>query len=503
MKSYELIRTAHRVYGKSIKQITREYGHHHSTIKKALSEKAPKYSQRESQPRPVIEAYLDVIDNWLLSDQKVHHKQRHTARRIYDRLVKENYFQGSERTVRHWVSVRKKELGIDQVETMIPLCPEVGKEAEVDWGEAFVIMEGKKRKVYLFCMRCRYSGKSFVRAYPFERQEMFFDAHIHAFDYFGGIFPVLVYDNLTTAVKKIMKGRKRIEQDGFAFFRSYYTFEARFCNPAKGNEKGGVEGFVGYSRRNFLVPYPEVKDFDELNQHLIKQCQSHCQKMLPRDGGERCIAELYEEEKASLISIPPVPYGWMRDIKTKVNTYQVVRVDNNYYSVPKTYGGCELTVLIGCWEIEIYSNHKKIESHPRSFGHNDWVLNPFHYLNTLKRKPGAFDSARPLKQWREQWPSAYELTLKSLRERKGFSAGTREFIEILQLHENYPEDQVQSAVELAAESSAWGLESIKLLLPPTWGPYLTPPSLPKDRIPGVTDVSLEEPNLANYDNLLN
>ncbi|MBF0239397.1 MAG: transposase, partial [SAR324 cluster bacterium] len=196
MNSYELIRTAHRVYGKSIKQISREYGHHHSTIKRALSEKSPKYSPRESQSRPVIEPYLELIDQWLLADQKIHRKQRHTARRIYDRLVQEKNFEGSERTVRYWVSVRKKELGICRIETMIPLCPQIGREAEVDWGEAIVIMGGKELTVYLFCMRPRYSGKAFVRAYPHERQEMFFDAHIHAFAYFGGVFPVLVYDNL-------------------------------------------------------------------------------------------------------------------------------------------------------------------------------------------------------------------------------------------------------------------------------------------------------------------
>lgn len=503
MKSYELIRTAHRVYGKSIKQISREYGHHRATIRNALSEKAPGYSGRKKQLRPVIEPVLSLIDQWLLADLGVHRKQRHTAHRIYDRLVEEVNFQGSERTVRYWVSVRKKELGIDHVETMIPLCPQIGKEAEVDWGEAIVIMGGKERKVYLFCMRPRYSGKSFVMAYPYERQEMFFDAHIHAFAYFGGVFPVLVYDNLTTAVKKILRGRKRIEQENFTLFRSYYTFEARYCNPAKGNEKGGVEGLVGYSRRNFLVPYPQIEDFEELNRYLIEHCQSHCQQTLPRNGGERRIAELYEEEKASLVSLPSAPYEWMRDINAKVNSYQVVRVDNNNYSVPKEYGGCKVIALMGCWEVLLYSNQKKIASHRRSFEHNDWVLNPFHYLNTLKRKPGAFDEARPMKQWREQWPRFYELTLEQLRKRKGFSEGTREFIEILQLHETHPEEQVQSAMQLAAESSAWGLESVKLLLHPTWGHHLQPPPLQKDRIPGVTDVCLEKPNLADYDALLN
>ncbi|MBF0240347.1 MAG: hypothetical protein HQM12_21790 [SAR324 cluster bacterium] len=230
---------------------------------------------------------------------------------------------------------------------------------------------------------------------------------------------------------------------------------------------------------------------------------SHDHNTLPRDGSERRIAELYEAERSSLVSLPSTPYDWMRDTKVKVNAYQVARVDNNCYSVPKEYCGCEILALMGCWEVHLYSNHKKIASHRRSFGHNDWVLNPLHYLSTLTRKPGAFDEARPMKQWREQWPRSYELTLAQLRTRKGFSEGTREFIGILQLHETYPEEQVQSAVQLVAESSAWGLESVKLLLHPTWGPHLQPAPLPKDRIPGVTDVRLEKPNLADYDTLLN
>ena len=258
MKQYELIRTAHRVYGKGIREISRDFGHHRSTMRRALAGDEPVYSRKKVPHSPVMEPVAATVEEWLKEDRKNHKKQRHTARRVYTRLVEEQGFKGGESTVRRWVRQKKQELGFDTTEAMVPLCPEAGKEAEVDWGTAQVIMNGVPTQVKLFCMRSRYSGKSFVRAYPLERQEMFFEGHIHAFSYFGGIHPVLVYDNLTTAVRRILKGKARLEQARFVSFRSYYTFQARFCNAGQGHEKGGVEGLVGYSRRNFLVPLPEV-----------------------------------------------------------------------------------------------------------------------------------------------------------------------------------------------------------------------------------------------------
>ena len=150
--------------------------------------------------------------------------------------------------------------------------PEQALEAEVDWGTAWVRMKGEDVQVKLFCMRSRYSGKSFVRAYPRERQEMFLDGHIRAFDWYGGVFPTVVFDNLKTAVRRILRGKARIEQDRFTALRAHYTFESRFCNPARGQEKGGVEGRVGFARRNFPVPVPEVADFEDLNAQLLERC---------------------------------------------------------------------------------------------------------------------------------------------------------------------------------------------------------------------------------------
>ena len=265
MDQFELIRTASRVYGKSIRQIGRETGHHRVTIRKALAGKEPQYRRQEKPRAPVMDPVAKIVEQWLLGDRQRPRKQRHTARRVYTRLLEEHEFTGAEVTVRRWVREWKAAQGWGRSEAVVPLDPEVAREAEVDWGTAWVLMAGRRRQVKLFVMRSRYSAKPFVRAYPWERQEMFFDAPMHAFHYYGGIFRELVYDHLTQSVKRILRGKKRREQERFVSFRSHYTYRARYCTPGQGQEKGGVEGLIGFARRNFLVPLPRVRDFEELN----------------------------------------------------------------------------------------------------------------------------------------------------------------------------------------------------------------------------------------------
>jgi transposase len=238
VNQYELIRTACRVYGRNISEVARLTGHSRNTIKKAIRGEPWGYKERSHQPFPVLDQYRTIIDSWLESDRDKPKKQRHTARRIYNRLVDEHGYSGSESTVRRYVRLAKVVLGIGTPCAFVPCDPEAGHEAEVDWGQALAIIAGEEIRLKFFCMRSKFSGKHFVRFYPCERQQAFFDAHIQAFNFFGGVFPVLIYDNLTIAVQKVLRGRGRIEQDEFGKFKAYYSFEARFCNPDSGHEKG-------------------------------------------------------------------------------------------------------------------------------------------------------------------------------------------------------------------------------------------------------------------------
>lgn len=501
MDQYESIRTLHRVYAKSIRCIARETGHHRKTIRKAIVGMEPKYRRKGAVRNPVMDPVAPIIRNWLQEDRSHPKKQRHTAHRIYKRLVEEHGFEGAESTVRRWVREYKASQGYSSVQAVVPLDPEAARQAEVDWGTALVVMAGEQRQAKLFCMRSRYSGKPYVRAYPWERQEMFFDGHMRAFAYFGGIFPEIVYDNLTSAVKKVLRGKQRIEQQRFTSFRSYYTFKARFCSPARGQEKGGVEGLVGYARRNFLVPLPEVDDFAELNRLLEAGCLDHDERRIGGREDRRTIAERHQEEQGRLIVLPARPYENSRPVRVKIDGYQTARVDRNRYSVPRGWVGRWLWADVGCDRVRLYAQDRQVAGHERVFSESKWQLDPLHYLNLIRERIGAFEVARPIRQWRGEWPQQYEVLLAGLRRNRGDNSGTREFVRVLQLHAQYPRVRVEQAIAQAVGVGAFDYAAVKQLLaqcensePPT--------PLPADLIPGLTDRTVAVSDLSRYNDLL-
>ncbi len=462
MDQYEFIRTSHRVYGKNISELSRMTGHSRNTVKKAIRGEPWKYRERENQPFPVLGFYLAIINEWLTNDKEQPKKQRHTARRIYNRLVSEHGYTGGESTVRQYVKMAKATLGINSSGAFIPCDPEAGFEAEVDWGTATAIIAGNRMQVKFFCMRSKYSGKHFVRAYPCERQQAFFDAHIHAFQFFGGIFPVLIYDNLTTAVRKVLHGKNRTEQESFRKFRAYHNFEARFTNPAAGHEKGGVEGLVGFARRNYMVPVPEVASIEALNCKLFEQC--NCYGSHKVTGREHTVEVLNETEKKQLLQMPEAVFSNLQILTGKVDKYATVIVEKNRYSVPTCYAGQEISVLLGVGQVDIFAKSRQLASHERLYGNNKWQLNPDHYLDLLQQRPMAFNSARPIRQWRESWPNALQQFLKRLCRVHGETKGIKDFISVLMLYRNYLADEVEAAVELALENNISSSQGVLHLL---------------------------------------
>jgi len=462
MDQYEYIRTAQRVYGKSIREIARETGHCRQTVRKVLKGEAPRYKEREHQAYPVLDPYVEIVGGWLEADKEVPKRQRHTARRIYHRLVEEQGFSGCESSVRRYVRYAKARLGLSGKEAYIPLDPECAQEAEVDWGRGMAIVAGVRMSARLFCMRPRFSGKDFVRAYPCERQEAFFDGHIHGFSYYGGVFRTLVYDNLKSAVLRVLKGKTREEQREFVTFRSYYTFKAVFCNSGCGHEKGGVEGLVGFARRNYLVPVPEVGSFDELNELLLRRCQARGAQRIA--GRRATIDELFAEERQRLLCLPVHPYPNVKLTQARVSHYSTVTVDHNRYSVPTCYVGLWVSVERGIDQIAIMKDGKRIALHKRAYGKDKWVLDPFHYLELLSRKPGAFEAARPIRQWRTQWPEDLERLLTRFRKRQGESQGTKEFLCVLMLYQEHGKDEVNRVVKWALDLGLAEAASVKTLL---------------------------------------
>ncbi len=459
---YEYIRIAHRVYGKGIRQIARDTGHSRNTIKKALRGEYSGYKSREHQPYPVLSPFLHIIDKWLEGDKERPRKQRHTAVRIYHRLRYEHGYEGSESTVRRYVCDARIRLGINMPDVFIPLDPQLGLEAEVDWGTCHAILAGEYVKLKLFCMRSKGSGKHFVQCFPCERQQALFEGHILAFSFFGGVLPVLIYDNLTTAVQKILRGKERKLQESFEKFRAYYNFTPRFCNPGQGHEKGGVEGLVGYARRNYMVPVPEADSLEQVNRHLLEQCIAYGDHRMA--GREKMVNELYEEEKQHLLPLPQVPFSNVEPRSGKVDKYSTVIIDKNRYSVPTRYAGLKVQVILKVDHVDIYQGSQKIASHPRLYGNNKWQLNPLHYLELISRRPQAFESARPIRQWREVWPECLEHLLKHFCHKQGHTGGTKDFIKVLMLFKEHDGGDVINAVEDAMAANVSSSEAVAHIL---------------------------------------
>lgn len=493
MDQYEMIRTAHRVYGENISEMARMTGHSRNTIKKAIRGEPWGYRERHHQPFPILEKYLPVIDGWLIADKDRPKKQRHTARRVYNRLVEEQGYKGSEGTVRRYVRFAKLSLGIAGSCAFIPCDPEAGYEAEVDWGTATAILAGEEARLKFFCMRSKYSGKHFVRFYFCERQQAFFDGHLRAFTFFGGVFPTLIYDNLTAAVQKVLHGKDRIEQEAYGKFKAYHSFESRFCNPGEGHEKGGVEGLVGFARRNYMVPVPEASDLKELNEKILSRCVAYGNHKMA--GRDRTVNELYEEEKTHLLALPEATFSNVQiPAGGRADKYATVIVDKNRYSVPSRYAGCKVKVLLSADCVEIFIGAKKLAVHERLFGNNKWCLNPDHYLELIQQRPLAFNSARPIRQWRQSWPSSLNALLERFCHAQGETKGIKDFVAVLMLYRDYKAGEVEAAVGLAIEHNISSSEGVRHLLAYANG---------TDRAiaPLATWSSLPEPDISAYGQL--
>ena len=458
---YEKIRRAYYIEHKSIRGIAREQGHSRKTVEKALAKSAPApYQRKVEQATPVLGAYKGRIEGLLIENEQLPRKQRYTGHKIYQVLVGEGY-RGSESGIRRYIGAWRQKHPSPAV--YIPLAFERGRDGQVDWGEGAVVLGGERRTVQLFTMRLNYSRRLFMMAFPHARLEAFLAGHVAAFDYFEGVPKRLSYDNLKTAVKASLGGHQRVEQAGFAAFRSHYLFESYFCNPAQGHEKGGVEHGVGYGRRNFLVPLPEVASFTELNAYLLAQCQADEARTVKGEG--QCIRDAWQAEKDYLLPLPATAYACCTTHQVTLTAYSQVVFETNRYSVPVGEGRKVLTLRAYPFQVEVLlPSGQMLARHERCYGREQDIFDPLHYLPLLHQRPAAFDYAKPLKQWRTTWPAVYEQALSSLRRQWPEGRGVREFVQVLQLHTTYPADLLEQAIGLALSFGCVHYEGVRLCL---------------------------------------
>lgn len=456
----ENIRRFYFIKRYSIRRIARENHYSRKTVRKAIADASvPKYWLSTPKPRRVMGPYLPIIENWLEEDKGRPEKQRHTAHRIYDRLVSEHSFQGSERTVREHVSKLRQ----DYSETAIPLEFDPGADAHCDWGEALIYLKGKPVTAQVLCMKLGYSGRPFVMAFPTQRQEAFFGGQRGAFEWYEGVPARISYDNLTVAVQKVLRGRKRIEQQAFTAFRSHYLFESHFATPATPREQGRVENLVGYMRRNYFVPIPEVESFEELNRILLERLKEDDGRISP--GKQVTIGEAWAEEKKKLLPLPRFPHRCCISLPVKANRFSLVNFDNNRYSIPVEYGmRSKLTLHAYAWKVEIACSDRIIATHQRSYEKGKDILKVEHYLPLLIKRPGAFPYAKPVRQWFASGsPEVYQEFLNSLS-CHGEGEGVRDFLQVLSLGQRYGRENVEEAMKQALLEKRVDIERVRQLV---------------------------------------
>lgn len=494
----EQIRRAFFVEGKSIRRIAREFRCSRPTVRKAIASAEPEvYTPIMPRPAPVLGPYKAQVDDLLTENERLPRKQRYTSHKIYETLWADGY-TGSESGVRGYIAQRRREQKRPKV--FLPLEFDPGSDAQADWGEGVAIIAGEWVQVQLFFMRLCYSRRPFVMAFPAQKQEAFFEGHVRAFHHFQGVPHRISYDNLKAAVQHILTGRNRQEQQSFIVFRSHYLFESHFCTPGQGHEKGGVEHIVGFGRRNFMVPIPNVASFEELNTHLLAQCLADDQRQV--EGQPVVIGAAWELEKPHLLPLPERDFDCCVTRPAVLNPYSQVVFETNRYSVPVERAYRNLVIKAYPFRIDILHLDEVIASHPRCYGREREVLDPLHYLPLLEQRPGAFEHAKPIRRWREEWPPVYERLLAHLQAQSSDGHGIREFVRILKLHRDYPADLVKQAVEQALEYGCAHADGVELCLRQLLTPEGSVPSLTLADLPTWAAVGTQPLDLGSYDRLL-
>ena len=488
---YLRVRRAVMVEGMSVREAGRTFGLHRDTVRKMLAYSVPPGYRRQTPPRRLkLEPFTGVIDHILGEDHQVPRKQRHTAKRIFERLRDEYGFDGQYTIVKDYVREHRRQTR----EMFVPLSHAPGH-AQCDFGEALVIIGGVQQKAHCFVIDLPHSDGCYVKAYPSETTEAFLDGHVSAFAFLGGMPQSILYDNTKLAVARILGDGKRQRTRAFTELQSHYLFEDRFGRPGKGNDKGKVEGLVGYARRNFLVPIPSFESFDALNAYLERRCLERMDARLR--GHTESIGQRMERDLDALLPLPPVAYDACDKQAGRVSSLSLVRYKTDDYSVPVAFGYRDVLVRGYVDEVVISCGSEVIAKHPRSYERDDFVYDPIHYLRLLERKTGALDQAAPLQGW--DLPEEFD-TLRRLLEARMGHRGKREYVQALRLLETFSQEKVHAAVRDAIKLGAISFDAVKhLVLCRLEG---RPPRLDLELYPYLPEVRVGTTSTKDYMSLL-
>jgi len=452
---YAAVRRYVLLEGHSRREAAGAFGLSRDTIAKMCRFSVPPGYQRTKPPeKPKLGPLTPVIDAILEADRSAPAKQRHTAKRIFERLRAEYGYAGGYTVVKDYVRLQRTRMK----EAFVPLAHPPGH-AQVDFGQCIGIIGGVRTVMHVFCFDLPHSDAPFVKAYPAETTEAFLDGHVSAFAFFGGVPLSILYDNTKLAVARILGDGQRTRTRGFTELVSHFLFRDRFGRPGKGNDKGKVEGLVKYTQRTFMTPLPHAASFEALNAALIERCRARQSERTARHAetiGERLVRDL-----AVLSGIPEGLFEPCEKKPAKVSSTGLARYRMNDYSVPTRFAFQSVLVKGFVDEVVIVAGSEIIARHGRIYDRDQFVFDPKHYLALLEQKPGALDQAAPLQSW--TLPDGFQRIRRLLEGRMG-NRGKKEFIQILRLMEVFEEAIVAAAVVDAMRLGAIGFDAVKQLV---------------------------------------
>lgn len=458
MVQYDYIRFLYFNEGLSKREISRRVNVHRDTVTRAIETKDNKYTLSEEKDKPINGPYEENIKVMIEENANQPRKHKLTKTRMYELLVEEGY-QGSYSAFTYEVRKIEEELGLNNKEAFLKLAHPRGV-MQVDFGEMLVKENGIPRKIHVFCAKFSCEKAEFVQAYPRESTEYFFDGLNRAFQFFNGIPKKIIFDNLKPAVKQVNSGTDRVLQNEFLKFKAFYSFEAEFCGPGKGNEKGLVENLVKYTRNNYFLPYIDFKGFEELNEKLITKCWNRLQKQKIEDITWREM--LSQSIDSHFLPLKEI-YDCAKITTAKIDTYQLAHIDKNRYSVPTGFVGKKVDVKLYPFKVIISFKNKIIAEHERLFSKNKDSLDPYHFLDLLMKKTRAYDDALVINGW--DLPPIFTHFHQRLKSHtQSTSRGTKEYIGILKLTKTYGIDRIKKILKQLDASNRYSYEEVLSIL---------------------------------------
>ncbi len=512
--------------GSSIRALADKYGVHRRTVRQAIESVVPPERRVPVRATPVLNQVRGWIDQMLREDLAAPRKQRHTARRVFDRLVDEHDASVSYSSVAKYVNRRRLEIAAEErdrgdvVDGFVPQTHEPGAEAEVDFADLWVYLADELTNCFLFTLRLSFSGLGVHRVFRTQGQEAFLEGHEYAFDRIGGVpFRHIRYDNLKSAVRRVLFGRERIESQRWQQFRSHYGFTSWYCMPGPdgAHEKGGVEGDGGRFRRNHLVPVPRVGSVAELNERLAAADVADESRHI--NGRTSTVGEDFAAEAPSLLPLPADRFDTALSRWTRVDRYAQVTVRQCHYSVPARLIGQRVRVSLSAEQLRIFDGSRLVATHPRLTNRAGSNLVLDHYLEILMGKPGALPGSTALAQARSSgaFTSTHEAFWAAARARHGDAEGTRALIEVLLLHRRLDRDAVLAGIRSALDAGAVSADVVAIearKASPTATVTSTPPPAPRRSETALVTLQARQqahlprpdarpaPSVADYDQLL-